>query len=115
MHPFISWPVLGVLASTLVFTTVHCPHSIFLFLYYALLAGPLVVDRAAENASGNANKAGGRLASSEAQLIGQMKEAQARGESSLECGCGDQLKVIRFGDMVGYAGNRHTRAKIFFP
>jgi len=44
VHASISWRALGVVASAFVFITVHCPHTIFLCLYYALLAGPLVSD-----------------------------------------------------------------------
>jgi len=44
VHSSIAWRALAVLASTFVFITVHCPHTIFLCLYYALLAGPLFPD-----------------------------------------------------------------------
>lgn len=120
------WTLLAVLASSVVFSTVFCPDPVFLFLYYSLLTGPRLVDGIVQVTSKGGALA---LASSEARLYGQMKEAQKRGESSLQCAEGDQLKVIGFNDMVrtcttytmhiyshqrcDYLSHTHTQAKIY--
>ena len=97
---FAEWVVVSIVCSTLVFSTIHCPDPFFLVVYYALLAGPLLLARDA-SASAAANAKGcGHQPLNESGLIARMRDAQEARESWLECAVGDQLRVIRFADMA---------------
>jgi len=92
--------------STLVFGTVHCPHPVFLVIFYTLLGGQLVRDARQDGQqipkSTSKNK---DPPLNQARLVQRMKEAQELRESSLRCAEGDQLKVIDFADMAEAAFN----------
>ena len=95
---FAEWCGVALVISTLVFSTFHCPEPLFLLVYYALLAGPLLLVLRARRGGGGVGT--GVLPFSEAGMVARMKDAQQVRETWLPCTVGDHLRVINFADVA---------------
>jgi len=95
---FAEWCGVALVISTLVFSTIHCPEPLFLLVYYALLAGPLLLALRARRGGGGVGA--GVRPFSEAGMVARMKDAQQVRETWLPCTVGDHLRVINFADMA---------------